>query len=85
MTTPLRKERHSVTDLKIHLVCVTKYRRSVFTAESLAVIESSFHDVAKKMNFQIQEFIPILEIVTTNGVNSNLTRSREKIWQGFVK
>jgi hypothetical protein len=30
-------------------------------------------------------FIPILEIVTTNGVNSNLTRAREKIWQGFVK
>ena len=29
--------------------------------------------------------IPILEIVTTNGVNSNLTRAREKIWQGFVK
>jgi len=56
MTTPLRKERHSVTDLKIHLVCVTKYRRSVFTAESLAVIETSFQDVAKKMNFQIQEF-----------------------------
>ena len=56
MTTPLRKERHSVTDLKIHLVCVTKCRRPVFTAESLAVIETSFYDVAKEMNFQIQEF-----------------------------
>jgi putative transposase len=29
MTTQFRRERHSVTDLKIHLVCVTKYRRSV--------------------------------------------------------
>jgi REP element-mobilizing transposase RayT len=39
MTTQFRRERQSVTDLKIHLVCVTKYRRSVFTAESLGVIE----------------------------------------------
>ena len=56
MTSVLRKERHSVTDLNIHLVCVTKYRRSVLTSESLALIESSFKDVAQKMNFQIQEF-----------------------------
>ncbi|MEG4317741.1 MULTISPECIES: IS200/IS605 family transposase [unclassified Microcoleus] len=56
MTTNFRKERHSVTDLKIHLVCVTKYRRSVFNAESLATIEKSFRAVAEKMNFQIQEF-----------------------------
>jgi putative transposase len=56
MTTHFRKERHSVSDLKIHLVCVTKYRRSVFTAESLKVIEKSFNEVAKKMDFQVQEF-----------------------------
>jgi putative transposase len=56
LTTPLRKERHSVTDLKVHLVCVTKYRRSVFTKESLALIEQSMQDVAKKMDFQILEF-----------------------------
>lgn len=56
MTTPFRKERHSVTDLKIHLVCVTKYRQQVFTAESLAVVENSFREVAKKMNFQVLEF-----------------------------
>lgn len=56
MTTQFRKERHSVSDLKIHLVCVTKYRRPVLTAESLAVIEKSFKEVAKKMDFQIQEF-----------------------------
>ncbi|MDJ1174538.1 IS200/IS605 family transposase [Roseofilum capinflatum] len=56
MTTSLRKERHSISSLKIHLVCVTKYRRSVFTAESLAVIGKSFNEVAKKMNFQILEF-----------------------------
>ena len=56
MTSQLRKERHSVTDLKIHLVCVTKYRRSVLTSESLALIEKSFKEVAAKMDFQIQEF-----------------------------
>lgn len=56
MTSQLRKERHSVTDLKIHLVCVTKYRRPILTSESLALIEKSFKEVAAKMDFQIQEF-----------------------------
>jgi len=56
MTSPFRRERHSVTDLKIHLVCVTKYRRSVFTADGLEVIEKSFREVAKKMDFQMLEF-----------------------------
>jgi putative transposase len=56
MATYFRKERHSVTDLKIHLVCVTKYRRSVFTAESFGVIEKSFGEVAEKMGFQSLEF-----------------------------
>lgn len=52
----LRKERHSISSLKIHLVCVTKYRRTVFTNASLAVIEKSFTEVAKKMDFQVLEF-----------------------------
>mgnify|MGYP000529205457 CR=1 FL=1 len=56
MTTLFRKERHSVTDLKIHLVCVTKYHQFVLTAESLAVIENSFREVAVKMDFQVLEF-----------------------------
>jgi len=56
MTSQFRRERHSVTDLKIHLVCVTKYRRSVFTRESLSLIEKSFREVAKKMNFYVIEF-----------------------------
>ncbi|MEB3215963.1 MAG: IS200/IS605 family transposase [Nostocales cyanobacterium 94392] len=55
-TTKLRKERHSVTDLKIHLVCVTKYRKPVFTLESLNLVEKSFKEVAEKMNFEILEF-----------------------------
>ncbi len=56
MSTQLRRERHSVTDLKIHLVCITKYRRPVFVAKSLVLIEESFGEVARKMNFQILEF-----------------------------
>lgn len=56
MSTLLRKERHSISDIKIHLVCVTKYRRSVLTLESLTVIKKSFTEVAEKMNFQILEF-----------------------------
>jgi putative transposase len=56
MTTQLRKDRHSVSSLKVHLVCVVKYRRKLLTSESLAVIEKSFNEVAVKMNFQIQEF-----------------------------
>lgn len=50
-----RRERHSVTDLKVHLVCVTKYREDVFSESELVLIEKVFHDVAKKMNFQILE------------------------------
>ena len=56
MSTGLRKERHSISDLKIHLVCVTKYRRPLLSASSLAVIEKSFGEIAKKMDFQILEF-----------------------------
>ena len=56
MSSHFRKERHSVSDLKIHLVCVTKYRRKIFQAESLALIEKSFKEVAVKMNFNILEF-----------------------------
>lgn len=56
MTTQFRKERHSVTDLKIHLVCVTKYRDEVFSGDELKLIEEVFYHVAIQMNFQILEF-----------------------------
>lgn len=51
-----RKERYSVTDLKIHLVCVTKYRKPVFNHDGLVLVEESFKDVARKMNFNVLEF-----------------------------
>jgi putative transposase len=56
MSSQLRKERHGVSDLKIHLVCITKYRQAIFTSESLEVIQKSFAEVAKKMDFQVLEF-----------------------------
>ena len=52
----LRRSRHSVSDLKIHLVCVTKYRRKILTTQSLKVIENSAKEVARKMDFKILEF-----------------------------
>ena len=55
MTTQFRRERHSVTDLKIHLVCVTKYRDRVFGGEELRLIEETFRHVAAQMDFQILE------------------------------
>ncbi len=55
MTTQFRRERHSVTDLKIHLVCVTKYRDEIFSGKELKLIEEVFRHVAKQMNFQILE------------------------------
>lgn len=51
-----RRERHSVTDLKIHLVCVTKYRRKILTLKGLGQIELAFRQVAQKMEFEIVEF-----------------------------
>ena len=56
MTTTFRHGRHSVTNLKLHLVCVTKYRQPVLCAKSLITIQESFFDIAKKMDFQILEF-----------------------------
>ena len=50
-----RRERHSVTDLRIYLVCVAKYREKVFSAEELELLEIVFRQVAEKMNFQILE------------------------------
>ncbi len=55
MSSDFRRERHSVTDLKLHLVCITKYRLPILTNESLALIKKSFSEVSEKMNFKVQE------------------------------
>lgn len=57
MTTPeFRRERHSVTDLKIHLICIAKYQKKVFNDEGLKCIEGAMLSVADKMHFSILEF-----------------------------
>lgn len=50
-----RRGRHSVTDLKVHLVCAAKYRDEIFDAEKLAFIEGVFQQVAKQMDMVILE------------------------------
>ena len=56
MASSYRRGRHSVSDLKAHLVFVPKYRRNIFTAESLDLIRSAFDGVADKMGFHVLEF-----------------------------
>jgi putative transposase len=62
MTSGLRRERHTVSDLKIHLIskihliCVTKYRRKIFTYESLELIHTSFINDSHKMDFNVLKF-----------------------------
>ena len=51
-----RREHHSVSDLKAHLIFVAKYRQSVFSADGLALIRQSFEAVATKMGFQVLAF-----------------------------
>ena len=43
------QERHSVSQLTVHLVCVTKYRRKVFDAEALEWLQSHFAKVCETM------------------------------------
>ncbi len=51
-----RRENHSVSDLKVHLIFVTKYRRRILTAEGLGVIQRACESVAEKMTFRVLEF-----------------------------
>ena len=51
-----RRENHSVSDLKAHLIFVTKYRHRVLTTEGLGVIRQACETVAQKMNFRVVEF-----------------------------
>lgn len=49
----LRRERHSVSRLVIHLVCVTKYRRQVFDDKALAWLQVHFAKVCTTMGAQL--------------------------------
>ena len=57
LSTPhYRRGRHSTTDLKAHLICVAKCRKSVFCQEGLETIKEAMNSVADKMEFKILEF-----------------------------
>ena len=44
-----KRERHSVSALNVHLVCVTKYRRKVLDAAALAWLQEHARQVFAKM------------------------------------
>lgn len=48
-----RKERHSVSRLMVHLVCVTKYRRKVFDAAALEWLQLHFAKVCNTMQAEL--------------------------------
>lgn len=52
----LRRGRHSVSRLVVHLVFVTRYRKKILEARHLSTMEATCLRVAEKMGFQILEF-----------------------------
>ena len=48
-----RRERHSVSRLTAHLVCVTKYRREVFDASALEWLRAHFAKVCGTMGCEL--------------------------------
>ena len=51
----LRHGRHCVFNLHVHLVFVTKYRRNVFTKQSLEAIQPIFANVCEKLGAELVE------------------------------
>ena len=52
----IRTGRHCVFMMHVHLVFVTKYRRKVFTAETLDAARQIFSDVCTDFEAQLVEF-----------------------------
>ena len=52
----IRRGRHCVFNLHVHLVFVTKYRRKVFTKKSLQDLREIFEDICHKMGLELIEF-----------------------------
>ena len=48
-----RRERHSVSRLTVHLVCITKYRRKVFDTEALEYLKNHANRVFAKMDCRL--------------------------------
>ena len=56
MTPDLRRGRHCFFALNVHLVFVTKYRRSIFTDEHLMTIRASAEKVCGDFGASLREF-----------------------------
>ena len=56
MSNDLRRGRHVVYNLHVHLVFVAKYRRKVFTKEILDDMQVIFEEVCSKFEAQLVEF-----------------------------
>ena len=52
----IRRGRHCVFNMHVHLVFVTKYRRNVFTKEVLEALNPIFDAVCKDFNATLVEF-----------------------------
>jgi putative transposase len=52
----IRRGRHVVFDLQVHLVFVTKYRRGVLSARALEVVEQSCRKVCADFSCALLEF-----------------------------
>lgn len=48
-----RRERHSVSALTVHLVCVTKYRRKVFDSNALSWLQEHARQLLQKMDCKL--------------------------------
>ena len=48
-----RRERHSVSRLTVHLVCITKYRRRVLDGDALAWLQGHFAKVCGTMGCEL--------------------------------
>lgn len=52
----IRKGRHCVFDMHVHLVFVTKYRHPVFGKQHLKRLERIFGDVCENFDCRLEEF-----------------------------
>ncbi len=81
MSNDLRRGRHVVYNLHVHLVFVAKYRRKLFTKEILDDMQVIFSDVCTKFEAQLVEFdgesdyVHLLVIYPPKVAVSNLVNS----------
>jgi len=52
----IRHGRHCVFKIHVHLVFVTKYRKSIFDRDALSTLEKVFSDVCKSFDAELTDF-----------------------------